>query len=175
MKTKKELLKLNEALELGLKQGNTKFKYGVKKNMLIISNEIESLKAAKYGDAPNCKEVEEIKNEIYQKYGESDPTNPNILVIPYFAKNEDGSTDNTKLSDKYIDSQKEFNSRLEGIKETLDSFNNKIEDYNSEIETYNKMLEEEITNEFEFFNIDVDNVPDTFIDLDILMDFGIVK
>ena len=171
MKTKNDLLKLNDAL----KQGNAKFKYGVKKNMLIIQDEIESIQSAKYGEQPTCDEIDQIRNEIYQKYGEVDPTNPNILVIPYFIKNEDGSTDNTKLNEKYIESQKEFNEKLDEIKDVIETFNKEIEAYNLEVENYNKMLNEDIDYDIDFFEINIDNVPDEFMEVDLLMDFSIIK
>ena len=175
MKTKKDLLKLSESLENGVKQGNTNFKYGIKKNIFIIQNEVESIKSAKYGEIPASEEIEQIRNELYQKYGEVDPTNPNMLIIPYFSKNEDGSVDNTKLSEKYLSYQKEFNERLKGIEDIIKEFNKKIENYELDIENYNKMLDKVIGQEFDFFEINIIDVPDSFLDLDLLMDFNIVK
>lgn len=175
MKKKKDLLKLQEALETGLKQGSAIFRYAIKKNLFVIENEIESLKAAKYGEAPTYPEFEQGRLEIYQKYGVVSQENPNYLTIPMYEIDENGKEDTTKVSEKYTNSQKEFADLIEKLKDGLEKHSKEITDYNLEIEAYNKMLEENLETEFTFVEINISDCPNSFMEIDTLMDFGVIK
>lgn len=153
MKNRNNLIALYKALEAASKMGNAKFKYAALKNLKIINSEIDTLKVLETEIEEVLSEYNIEKNSIISKYG-TRRDNGTISVEP-------------------------DNENYQTVIEDLDKLNAKFEDsfdlYEKKRNEYIVLLNEPFDIQFKFFELNIDNVPDEFQDLEILMDFDIVK
>lgn len=154
--TNNDLINLYNALEIGIKQGSAKFRYGIKKNLQIISPEIKKFIEIEQNINDTIKDFKNDLEIIYQKYG---TLKDNVYTIDKFIN----SNDINPLYDIAI----------EEIKQVEKNHNNSISLYNEKQKELTCLLEKDTIN-FSFFNIDISLVPDSYIELDILMDFNII-
>ena len=153
MQTKLKLITLYTVLKEASKLGGAKFRYAVLKNLKSIDSEIESLKTIE-------KDIEEIIKEFLEA--------KNTFIIKYGNPNEDGmhvikSTDPN------------FETILLEMKELEAEHKTSLDLYRLKRDEYEKLLKEDAEFDFNLFEINIDNVPDELKDIEILMDFEIIK
>ena len=153
MKTRKQLIELFKALTEGSTIGNAKFKYGSLKNIRIINSEIETLK-----------EIEKSNEGILKEYN----TNYNNLLTKYGKSLPDGSISVNKNDENYDLVVEKIKSLREEYKDDWDTYNDKQKEYL-------ELLDEDCDFDFNVFEISIDNVPDEFNYMKVLMDFDIIK
>ena len=149
---RKKLTELFTALTKSTTIGGTKFRYGVLKNLRIIDLEIETLKGLEKDLQAILTEYTDARNSIIKKYG----------------KEENGIISVNKDSENYGQTMVELNELGITYKEDINKYNEKAKEYE-------ELLNEEYDFDFNLFEISLDNIPDEFKELNILMDFEIVK
>lgn len=153
MQTKQNLIKLFNVLTNAATFGSPIFKYKVLKNLKVIDDEIEILKAIEKEMEEGIKDFAEARNALISKYGT--PDEKGIITI--------------SPSDPNFDEvSKRMNELADEHKEALDIYNTKAIEYNS-------LLTEEFEPEFEFIEIDIELIPNEVEDIKTLMDFNIIK
>ena len=152
MKTKNKLIYLYKVLNASSKMGVAKFKYGILKNLNNIEKDIEALKTIEKDIEESIKEFSEKKNDIIVKYGT--PAEDGNVVV---------STDSPN-----------YNLVTETIKELAEEYKDTLAEYQKKRLEYETLLNEEAEFDFKVHEISIDNVPDDFDELGILMEFNIV-
>ena len=153
MQTKLKLITLYAVLKEASKLGGAKFRYAVLKNLKSIDSEIESLKTIE-------KDIEEIIKEFLEA--------KNTFIIKYGNLNEDGMHV-IKPTDP------NFETILLEMKELEAEHKTSLDLYRLKRDEYEKLLKEDAEFDFNLFEINIDNVPDELKDIEILMDFEIIK
>ena len=152
MKTKNKLIYLYKILTVSSKMGGAKFKYGVLKNLNNIEKDIEALKTIE-------KDIEEIVKEFFEK--------KNDVIVKYGTPGEDGNvvvtTDNN-----------DYKLVTETITDLAEEYKDALNEYQKKRLEYETLLNEETEFDFKVHEISIDNVPDDFDELGILMEFNII-
>ena len=153
MQTKLKLITLYAVLKEASKLGGAKFRYAVLKNLKSIDSEIESLKTIEKDIEEPIKEFLEAKNKLITMLGTPDEKGM------YTVRVDDPNFD--KVNTKMMELEKTH-------KAALDLYRLKRDEYE-------KLLKEDAEFDFNLFEINIDNVPDELTDIEILMDFEIIK
>jgi len=153
MQTKLKLITLYAVLKEASKIGGAKFRYAVLKNLKSIDSEIESLKTIEKDIEEIIKDFNEAKNIIIMEHGTADEKGIHV-VKP--------GDENFELVNKKI-------------KDLVKTHETSLDLYRLKREEYEKLLKEDAEFDFNLFEINIDNIPDELKDLEILMDFEIVK
>jgi hypothetical protein len=153
MQTKLKLITLYAVLKEASKIGGAKFRYAVLKNLKSIDSEIESLKTIEKDIEEIIKDFNEAKNIIIMEHGTPDEKGIHV-VKP--------GDENFELVNKKI-------------KDLVKTHETSLDLYRLKREEYEKLLKEDAEFDFNLFEINIDNIPDELKDLEILMDFEIVK
>lgn len=155
MQTKQNLIKLFNVLTNAATFGSPIFKYKVLKNLKVIDNEIEILKAIEKEMEEGIKDFAEAKNAFIMKYGTPDSDKDGMYII--------------KPTDP------DFETVVSEIKKLEEEHKDSLSQYVHKVQEYNLLLAEDFEPDFEFIEIDIELIPNEVEDIKTLMDFNIIK